>query len=138
MQRVEKGKTYEYRFAPTNGWRMHSVTFNNQNVTSQLGSDNTFTTPAIEGNSTLIVVYERTNGQATAIRETNGSSVQIQGASYGVHITNAELNDIINVYSTDGKLVKSETATASQMDIPLERGQVYIIKVREKVLKVRL
>lgn len=138
MQRVEKGKQYEYSFAPMSGWRIHSVTFNDEDVTRQLGNNNTFFTPVIEGNSTLIVVYERTNGQATAIHSEGDPKVQIQGTSFGVRVMNVDMNDVIQVFTTDGKLIKSVVANANDTNIPLERGQVYIIKVREKVVKVRL
>lgn len=138
MQCVEKGKTYEYRLAPTNGWRIHSVTFNDEDVTSQLSSDNTYVTPVIEGNSMLFIVYERTGNQATAIRTESDSSINIQGTSFGVRVSNAESGGIIRVYTDDGKLVKTVLIESSQMDIPLDKGKIYIIKVREKVLKVKL
>lgn len=138
LQKVERGKTYEYRLAPANGWRIHSVTFNDEDVTSQLSSDNTYVTPVIEGNSMLFIVYERTGNQATAIRTESDSSINIQGTSFGVRVSNAESGDIIRVYTDDGKLVKTVLIENSQMDIPLDKGKIYIIKVREKVLKVKL
>ena len=138
MQRVERGKTYEYRLSPTNGWRIHSVTFNDEDVTSQLGGDNTFTTPVIESNSSLIVVYERTGGQVTAIGSSRESSIIIQGTSFGVRVLNAEVGDTIHVYNQEGKLLYSEACTSNQVDISLEHDHVYIIKVREKVMKVRI
>ena len=137
-QRVECGQTYEYCLEAESGWLIHSVSFNDVIVTGLLDKNNIFATPAIEGNSTLIVVYEKTGKQATSVNPQKNSQVNITGTTFGIRVSGAEPNEIVGVYSADGKLVKTVKVISTTMDIPLEPNRVYIIKVRQKVLKVKL
>lgn len=135
---IPRGNKYICKINSESDWRIHSVTFNDEDVTSQLSNGNIFTTPVIEGNSTMIVVYERIAGQTTAINGSNESIVNIQGTSFGVRIANVEPDEPIRIYSQDGKLLQSVKSAGNQMDIPLPRNNVYVIKVCEKVMKVRI
>lgn len=133
---VSKGSVYTFTIAPNNGWRIHSVTFNNSDVTNQLSSNNAFTTPAIFSNSTLTVVYEQ--GENSAVSATRQSEVKIQGMSFGIRVSNANTNDVIRIYSVDGILQKSIKAEGQITDIPLSDGKVYIVKVGAKTVKLSL
>lgn len=133
---VTKGSVYTFTISPSNGWKIHSVSFNNADVTSQLGSDNTFTTPAIYSNSTLSIVYEQ--GDNSAVSSARHSSVMIYATADGVRVTNANKGDLIRVYSLDGILLRSVKAADTAIDIPLPSGDVYIIKVDTKTVKLSL
>ena len=131
---VSKGSVYTFTIAPDNGWIIHSVSFNDSDVTGQLNSDNAFTTPAINGNATLFVVYEK--GNESAVNAAKQSAVKIQGMSFGVRVSEAAPSDVIQVYSTNGALLKSMKAEGQFTDIPLPKDNVYIIKVGEKTVKL--
>ena len=45
---------------------------------------------------------------------------------------------MVSVYSMDGRLVRSQKLTGTQADIALKADSLYIIKVADKVVKVRL
>ncbi len=132
---VTKGSSYTFTIAPSNGWKIHSVTFNNSDVTSQLNSDGRYTTPTINSNSTLYVVYEQGN---TAVRSVKESTVQIQAKLSGVRVIDANLGDMIYIYTTDGLLQHSIKVDAQTIDIPLTKDNVYIVKVGTKTLKLGL
>jgi len=136
LQPVEIGQQYTYIIEPADGWTIHSVTFNGGEL--QVGEDGKVTTPVVsELLSRLIVTYEKatsTETRANAVR----SRVKILGTSNGLNITNATVGDQVNVYSADGKMLVSQTLRGQKADIALQPGQLYIVKVGTKVVKVRL
>ena len=131
---VSKGSVYTFTISASSGWKIHSVSFNNSDVTNQLSSDNTFTTPQITSNSTLSIVYEK--DASNAVSSTRKSSARIQATSFGIRVTDADNDEIIHVYSTDGILQKSVRVTGEITDIPLTKNNVYIIKVGTKTMKL--
>lgn len=133
---VSKGSVYTFTIAPNSGWKIHSVSFNNSDVTSQLNSDKAFTTPAINSDATLIVVYEK--GDDSAVNALRKSAVKIQGMSFGIRVSDANSDDVIRVYSADGTLQKSVKAEGHITDIPLSKDKVYIVKVGGKTVKLSL
>ena len=133
---VSKGSVYTFTIAPSNGWKIHSVSFNNSDVTSQLNSNKTFTTPTINSDATLIVVYEK--GDDSAVNTPKKSEVKIQGMSFGIRVSDANLNEVIRVYSVDGTLQKSVKAEGQITDIPLSKDKVYVVKVGGKTVKLSL
>lgn len=134
-QPVEIGKQYTYYLEPAEGWKLHSVTFNGTELTVE---NNMVTTPAVNAeHSKLIVIFEEQ--PVTAIAAVNDpSSPKILGSANGIHVTNAQKGDVVNVYTTDGRLLRSQKLTGSQADINLNSGTLYIIKVGTKTVKVRL
>lgn len=54
-EKVAAGKTFEFSLVPDEGLMIDYVMFNDNDVTSQLDENNTFVTPSINGNSTLMV-----------------------------------------------------------------------------------
>ena len=133
--KVDKGSTFTFTVHTNTGWKIHSVSFNDKDVTSELDDDNSYTTPAITSNSTLSVVYEE--DIPATVSSMKASAVRIQGTSFGARVTNATIGDMIHVYTTDGILQKAVKAETDRIDIPLERDNVYIIKVADKTLKLR-
>ena len=133
--KVDKGSTFTFTVHTNTGWKIHSVSFNDKDVTSELDDDNSYTTPAITSNSTLSVVYEEE--VPAAVSSMKASAVRIQGTSFGARVTGATIGDMIHVYTTDGILQKAVKAETDRIDIPLERDNVYIIKVADKTLKLR-
>jgi len=137
-QQVEQGKQYTYRLEPAVGWKVHSVTFNNQDITSQVTANNTITTPAINGSlSTLFVTFETTTNGVQAI-EKPASNVRILGKQGGISVQGAKGGDVLQVYTADGQLVLSQKLTSDSAEIALDSKHLYIVKVADKVVKVRL
>lgn len=130
---ITKGSVYTFNIAPSKGWRIHSVTYNNIDVTSQLSNDGRFVTPVINDNSILSVVYEEDTSAISAARV---SDVQIRSTLDGVRVLNANTGDLIRVYTTGGVLHKSVKVNSQEIDIPLPEGDVYIIKVDGKTVKL--
>ena len=137
-QKVYAGYTYTYQFAPNDGWKVHSVTFNEEDVSSQLDAEYRFTTPVITNNSMLSVIYEKDNNNAINSVLEEDSSVKILCTSYGIKVTGTNTDDLVQVYSANGTLQKTVKAKSLQTNIDLDKGCVYIVKVGTKTMKLSL
>ena len=117
------------------GWRVYSVSLNGENVTAEVASDGTYTTPVITQNSMLNIVYAQGGTSAPAVE-----SNQLQLSSYGNHliINGTEGNEHVSVYTLDGKCITTLYATADRTEIQLENSGTYIVKVNNCVFKVNL
>ena len=134
--KVNKGSSHTFTILVESGWKIHSVAFNNDDVTSQLDDENHYTTPAINENSTLTIIYEKE--EVNAVRTDRQSSVKVQSTSFGVRVTDDNMDDMIMVYSADGIQQKSVKVEGLITDIPLSKDKVYIIKVGTKTVKLSL
>ncbi len=131
---VTKGSVYTFTIAVSEGWKIHTVSFNEVDVTGLLTNDKTFTTSAIEDDSTLSVVYEQdVNDGITA---PNTSKVKIQTTSSGIKVSDAEIGDTIRVFTTDGILIRSEKVDNNEVNIPLTTNGVYIVTTGMKTVKL--
>ena len=133
--KVNKGSTHTFTIYTETGWKIHSVTFNDKDVTNELDSKNSFTTPVINENSTLIIVYEQENSAVNAVEYSN---LKVFATSEGIRVTGVNVDDVIRVYNIDGVLKHSVRAESSQVEIPLHKDHVYVVKVGTKSLKLRL
>ena len=138
-QQVEIGQQYTYRLEPAIGWKIHSVTFNNQDITSQVTKAGMITTPVINSElSSLFVTFEGEGGTNIQDLKKQASEVRILGKEGGISVRNAKAGDMIHIYSADGQLLHSQKLNSQETDIALSSKKLYIIKAADKVLKVRL
>lgn len=132
---VERGNTYQFTITPEDEWVVHSVSFNGNDYSSKLDKSNTFTTPQITKNSTIIIVYSQ---NPSGIANAKVSSFKIIGIKNGIKISGAEIGKDANVYTIDGYLVKTQKIRSTNEEIELDNNKIYIIKVGEFTSKVRL
>ena len=136
-QRVEEGKQYSYYLEPAAGWKIHSVTFNGAELTPD--AENFVQTPAVAVQyNRLIVTFEQETTAIQGVPAATPSNVKILGSAEGIHITNATPGDQVTVCTLDGRTVYSRRMTGHQADVALKSNTLYIIRVADKVVKVRL
>lgn len=129
-----KWNSYQFVFAPAEGWVIHSVSFNGKDVTDEIASDNSYWTPEITENSELVVVYASSE---SGIEEAESSSpAKIFGYSGNITVKNAKIGDVISVYTTAGVLVNSTVANSDTTTIRVQENEVYIVKVGKKTFKI--
>ena len=129
-----KWNSYQFVFAPAEGWVIHSVSFNGKDVTDEIASDNSYWTPEITENSELVVVYASSE---SGIEEVESSSpAKIFGYSGNITVNNAKIGDVISVYTTAGVLVNSTVANSDTTTIRVQENEVYIVKVGKKTFKI--
>ena len=134
MMPVTKGMNYAVVIEAEEGWKVNSVTYNGTDVTEQL-ENGVFTTPAMYESGELRVAYE---SATDAISARTVSNVRVYGQSGNIVVRNVEAGDIVNVYTTDGKLVSTTPANGSELQIGVNSGAVYIVKAGNKTLKIAM
>ena len=132
--KVNKWDSYQFVFAPAEGWVIHSVSFNGKDVTDEIASDNSYWTPEITENSELVVVYASSE---SGIEEAESSSpAKIFGYSGNITVNNAKIGEVISVYTTAGVLVNSTVANSDTTTIRVQDNEVYIVKVGKNTFKI--
>jgi len=97
------------------------------------------TTPVITHKyCTLFVTFEQEAQSEVRGMEKPVSDVRVLGMNGGIRVQNAKAGDTVQVYSVDGRLLRSQKLSATQADIILDSKSLYIVKVGGKVVKVRL
>ena len=86
-------------------------------------------------NSTLAVVYEQANSGVKGVME---SKAKVLATDEGIRVTDVDTDEVIQVYNIEGFLQQKVRANSTQVDIPLSKDNVYIVKVGKKTVKLRL
>ena len=123
------------KLEPDNGWQVSSLTLNGENVKAEMTEDGTYTTPAINSNSTLYVVYSQGATSAAALHT---DDYQLSAFGNTLTISGTEGGEQISVYSIEGKNVTSLTAKKGTTEIVVNNNQTYIVKVKDQVYKIRM
>lgn len=125
------------QFVAEEGWHVYSVMLDEEDVTMELSADGTYTTPAINADTRLTVVYAE--GEApSAIAGTRANQPAVMVKGDGISLNGLSAGDRLTVYTLDGHQVYNGEARGSQADIPLAAGKVYIVRMNDKALKVSL
>ena len=129
-----KWDSYQFVFAPAEGWVIHSVSFNGKDVTDEIASDNSYWTPEITENSELVVVYASSESGIDEVE--SSSSAKVVGYSGNITVNNAKIGEVISVYTTAGVLVNSTVANSDTTTIRVQDNEVYIVKVGKNTFKI--
>ena len=132
---VAKNHSLRYQILPDEGWRVNSLTFNGEDITNQIQNGTYIDTPILREKSIIRIAYEQAG---TGVQMVDDSKVRVLGYDGGIVVDHAPEGQRINVYTLDGRLVRSVAIKHAQHTIPLTAGQVYIVKVAEKTIKIRL
>ena len=130
-QSVKLGESYSYVFTPDAGWKIHTVTFNGEDVTSLLYNGQ-YSTPVITGDSELSVVsVEDTQGISQAVGE---SPVRVIAHGQSLSVSGVKDGSTVYVYDTQGKLLRTARGNAT---LTLPTG-IYLVKAEGQTFKVAL
>ena len=98
-----------------------------QIVAIQNGNKNYYSSTRIRKTVTI--------GNSSGINETDNSKVKVQRTAYGIKVIGAKVGDVIYVYTLEGLLQHSIKVDSKNVDIQLNKQDVYIIKVGGKMVK---
>lgn len=117
---------------PDEGWKIHSATYNGEDVTDRI-ENNEFVTEPLRGDNTLnFVLVNDVSASIVNIDSTN--PVHISAVDSKVVINGLVDNETVSVYNLSGKTIYS----GFDREIKLEVGNVYLITVHGKTYKVIL
>ena len=134
--RVKKGDKYTCDILTEEGWRVNTVTFNGNDVTSSV-VDGVYTTPELYADSQLRVSFERTGVATQVIGSGRISDMKAWATDDGVlHIVGAEAGDVLDVYTSDGKHLTKCMSDGRSQEVSLPTHGVYIVRSAEKTIKL--
>lgn len=132
---VSKNQRYACRIIEEKGWRVNSITFNGTDITNKAGADNYIQTPVVEADAVIRIAFEQDEtGISPAVQE----RIRVLGDANGLTITQTEPGERIDIYLTDGRLVRSLRSNGTSQHVNLPAGAIYLIKTRTKTIKIRL
>ena len=127
--------TYSFIISPEEGWKISTLTFNGEDVTANL-TDDSYTTPALTGNSELSIVFEH---DGSKVKKVNGEvQLRVYAIASVLIIQNSGKEQQAAIYTTDGKMVKQVIAEQGTTRTPLQEGHVYLVKIGERTFKVAM
>ena len=132
---IPNGERYTLTIVPEEGWNIHSVTFNDEDVTDLL-VDCTYTTPTITADCALTVAFEQ---ELNRINTIETSRVRITSDRSGnIVLSNIFPGETVTVYDASGIAVCEQTAGADLLRIHIGKHGTYIVKTDTKTIKIRL
>lgn len=131
---VNKWETYKFFIEPSEGWTLHSVELNGEDITNRIGDDGALKLSEISENTTLFITFE---SNASSVKAIDSSRAKVYGADNSIVISGANEGENIQIYDDAGLLIETEKATSNSMRIPLANG-IYIVKLDGKTVKVAI
>ena len=129
---------YTFNIKTEKGWQVSSVSFNGADVTANI-TDDSYTTPLLEGDSELSVIFEMDQDEIDMVNEVEShSQLSVTASNSTIYIHNE--GDPVNsyIYTSDGKMVNSVVASYGKTTIPLQPNNIYLVKTVTRTFKVAL
>ena len=125
-------ETVDLAIIPNEGWIVNSMTFNDEDVTSQIGESGNYTTPVLTEDATLIVVFEKISTDIETLSTQN--SIKVYANNGEIKIIGADSMSEAIVYNTMGAIVYKGV----EKNIILDQTGVYILSVEGRIFKFAL
>lgn len=126
------GTAVECKIGAQDGWEIDKVTFNGNDVTSQVDYEGLYTTPILSVDGTLAVSYFSTGD--TGIEGVGMlNSIHVIPNAGSITISGADDNDLVEVFDTDGR--KLFSTYAKTIELP---SAIYLVTVGGRTFKVAL
>ena len=115
------------------GYKLSSVLLNGVEQIDVM-NDFVYQSEPIFADATLVISFS----DVTGIDNVNGGDIKVSAENGMVTIAGLEASMPVSIFTTDGAMVKSAEATASAMQFALAQGQIYIVRVADRIFKVVL
>lgn len=137
---VLKGKDAVVSLAPAADWKVASLTLNGDDVTADV-TDNAYKIAAIEEDAKLVATYEYAHDveivQSTGVVEVEGRQITVANDADRISISGVAKGDVIKVYSVNGMVLANLEAEQDVVKITCPTGQVYVVMVNDKAIKIQ-
>ena len=137
-QEVAVGSTLNFRIVPDTGWSLHSVMFNDVDMTQLIDSSYLFTTPVLTEPSTLSIVFKELT---SLLQQSHASAVKVYGQNGQIIIENMPANETARIYNELGILIKTidgKSQPDARITIELTTQESYIVKIGSETYKLLL
>lgn len=131
---VDEWDAYKFYIEPAEGWSIHTVMFNEEDITSNISDNGEIELYGLYENSILSITFQSNGNAVRAIEQSNAKVYVKEGY---INITNIKDGESILVYNEVGVQVVSTRATSGTMNIPLDKG-LYIVKLKDATIKIAM
>ena len=123
-----QGYNAEFAIEENEDWHLYSIVYNGVDVTDKL-KNNTFTTPALEGQNNLQIIMA-SGASVNAISKSPKVSITREGDD--IHINNIKDSALITIYDLNGHMLYQ----GKEHIIGIVDKGIYIIHIDDQVLKL--
>jgi hypothetical protein len=134
-QTVQYGSTFQFKVVPQEGYVVHSVAFDDVDMTADALANGSIVTPAITGKAVLSVTFE---ADRSGIEDMHAPQLRVLPTGQGVKVLGLTRGGTIAVHGADGTLVTQVQVKSETEQIALPAGQVYVVSAEGRSVKVRL
>ena len=129
------GSTYDFTITAAPDLVIHSVTFDGEDITASVDSEGRITTPVVTGDAVLNIAFERI-GEPTMAKGIAANTMRVWATGTTLHIDNAPQGEQVEVFTADGVRIRCLAGSSVQTELP--KGEVYIIKCGDKMVKIAI
>ena len=90
-QQLTAGAVCTFTIEAAEGWKIHTVTFNGEDVTSQLEEGSIYTTPEMLEDAVLNIAYEQEVPEG--VENAHARAIKVRGLDNTIHISGSDKND---------------------------------------------
>lgn len=139
-----KGRKLNVSLIPDGNWTVTALTRDGNDVLPFMQeNDGVYTTPALTADTKIAATIEYDgviiNDIASEVVEIPETSVKVYSDGEHIVVDGINAGDVVAVYSTNGMLIAEQTMNASDraMQITIANGQIYIVRVNDKAVKIQ-
>ena len=137
---VLQGKDATVALSPSADWKLATLTLNGEDVTSAV-ADNTYTISAIEADAKLVATYEYAYEvetiQTSGVVDVAGKQITVANDGDRISVEGVAEGDTIKVYTVNGMVIANVVAEQDIVKISCPTGQVYIVVINDKAVKIQ-
>ena len=129
--KVAEGSSVTVEVTPREGYMLTNLSYDGTDVMEQL-VDGKLTLTGISGEKYITAVF----GIDTGIGNSGASSQKVYVKDGRIVVDGVTAGEEIFIYNAAGQLLRSEVANGERLEIPMTAGQVYIVKIGKKIVKI--
>lgn len=137
---VLQGKDATVALTPSADWKLATLTLNGEDVTKAV-ADNAYTIAAIEADAKLVATYEYAHEvetiQTSGVVDVAGKQITVANDGERISIEGVAEGDTIKVYTVNGMIIANTVAEQDIVKISCPTGQVYIVVINDKAVKIQ-
>lgn len=137
---VLQGKDATVALTPSADWKLATLTLNGEDVTKAV-ADNAYTIAAIEADAKLVATYEYAHEvetiQTSGVVDVAGKQITVANDGDRISVEGVAEGDTIKVYTVNGMVIANVVAEQDIVKIACPTGQVYIVVINDKAVKIQ-
>lgn len=137
---VLQGKDITVGLTPSADWKLATLTLDGNDVSTAV-VDNAYTITAIEADAKLVATYEYAHEirivQTSGVVDVAGKQVTVANDGDRISVEGVAAGDTIKVYTINGMVIANVVAEQDIVKISCPAGQVYIVVINDKAVKIQ-